>query len=56
METSGAESEVIKLMPSLLVSDAELDHGLRVVSESIEAVTTRELVGAGTSIGGRSDR
>lgn len=47
METSGAESEVIKLMPSLLVSDAELDHGLTVVSESIEAVATRELVGAG---------
>jgi diaminobutyrate-2-oxoglutarate transaminase len=56
METSGAESEVIKLMPSLLVSDAELDHGLTVVSESIEAVAARELVEAGASTNGRNDR
>jgi diaminobutyrate-2-oxoglutarate transaminase len=56
METSGAESEVVKLMPSLLVDDAELDHGLMVVSDSIEAVTTRELVGAAAGIGDGSDR
>jgi diaminobutyrate-2-oxoglutarate transaminase len=56
METSGAESEVIKLMPSLLINDAELEHGLTVVSESIEAVTARELVGTSTATNGRSGR
>jgi diaminobutyrate-2-oxoglutarate transaminase len=47
LETSGAESEVVKLMPPLLVDDAELDHGLAVVAESIEAVTTGQLATAG---------
>ncbi|MGH3632817.1 diaminobutyrate--2-oxoglutarate transaminase [Mycobacterium sp.] len=46
LETSGAESEVVKLMPPLVIDDAELNHGLAIMTESIEAVTARELVGA----------
>jgi diaminobutyrate-2-oxoglutarate transaminase len=46
LETSGARSEVVKLMPPLLADDAELDEGLAIVAESVEAVTARELVGA----------
>ncbi|WP_343601189.1 diaminobutyrate--2-oxoglutarate transaminase [Mycobacterium sp.] len=48
LETSGARSQVAKLMPPLLVADADLDHGLAVVAESIDAVATGELVGAGS--------
>jgi diaminobutyrate-2-oxoglutarate transaminase len=46
LETSGAQGEVVKLMPPLLIDDAELDQGLQIVAESIEAVISRELVGA----------
>jgi diaminobutyrate-2-oxoglutarate transaminase len=56
METSGAESEVIKLMPSLLINDTELGHGLTIVAESIEAVTARKLAGTSTANNGRSGR
>ncbi|MGH3522428.1 MAG: diaminobutyrate--2-oxoglutarate transaminase [Mycobacterium sp.] len=52
VETSGAQSEVVKLMPSLLIDDDELARGLAIAAESIEAVTARELIGAG----GRSTR
>ena len=46
LETSGAESEVVKLMPPLVVDDGQLDQGLSIVAESIAAVTAGELVGA----------
>ena len=36
METSGPEGEVIKLMPPLTVTDAELDEGLALVAESVK--------------------
>jgi diaminobutyrate-2-oxoglutarate transaminase len=39
METSGPSDEVMKLMPPLTISDAELDEGLGVVADSVRAVT-----------------
>ncbi|MDQ4104333.1 MAG: diaminobutyrate--2-oxoglutarate transaminase [Actinomycetota bacterium] len=36
METSGPEGEVVKLMPPLTVTDAELDEGLALVTESVK--------------------
>lgn len=36
METSGSKGEVVKLMPPLTVTDAELDEGLAVVTESVK--------------------
>jgi diaminobutyrate-2-oxoglutarate transaminase len=39
LETSGPESEVVKLMPSLTIDDDDLARGLTIVAESIEAVT-----------------
>ena len=36
METSGPEGEVIKLMPPLTVTDAELDEGLALIAESVK--------------------
>jgi diaminobutyrate-2-oxoglutarate transaminase len=56
METSGAQSEVVKLMPPLLIDDDELARGLAVAAESIEAVMDRELIGAGTRSVDRSAR
>jgi diaminobutyrate-2-oxoglutarate transaminase len=38
METSGPNSEVMKLLPPLTISDAELDEGLTTVAESVGAV------------------
>ncbi|MGW0854334.1 diaminobutyrate--2-oxoglutarate transaminase [Streptomyces sp. NPDC002690] len=35
VETSGARDEVLKLLPPLTVSDAELDEGLEIVAESV---------------------
>jgi diaminobutyrate-2-oxoglutarate transaminase len=46
LETSGPESEVVKLMPPLVVDDDDLTRGLAITAESIEAVTGRELAGA----------
>lgn len=46
METSGAKSEVVKLMPPLVIDDDELARGLAVAAESIEAVTARQLIGS----------
>ncbi|PKT69340.1 diaminobutyrate--2-oxoglutarate transaminase [Streptomyces populi] len=37
VETSGARDEVLKLLPPLTVSDAELDEGLEIVAESVTA-------------------
>jgi diaminobutyrate-2-oxoglutarate transaminase len=39
METSGPSDEVMKIMPPLTITDAELDEGLGVVGEAVRAVT-----------------
>ncbi|XAS66910.1 diaminobutyrate--2-oxoglutarate transaminase [Micrococcaceae bacterium Sec5.7] len=47
VETSGPESEVIKLMPALTISAEDLDRGLDILMEATRAATeVRELVGA----------
>jgi diaminobutyrate-2-oxoglutarate transaminase len=38
VETSGPESEVVKVMPALTIDSAELARGIDVLSESVEAV------------------
>ncbi|MFC6886660.1 MULTISPECIES: diaminobutyrate--2-oxoglutarate transaminase [Actinomadura] len=38
METSGPEGEVVKLLPPLTTSETELDRGLEIIAESVEAV------------------
>jgi len=38
METSGPEGEVMKILPALTITDAELDQGLRIIDESVRAV------------------
>lgn len=38
METSGPDSEVVKLLPPLTVSDAEIDQGLEIIRESVASV------------------
>jgi diaminobutyrate-2-oxoglutarate transaminase len=35
LETSGPESEVVKLLPPLTVSADELDEGLRILARSV---------------------
>jgi diaminobutyrate-2-oxoglutarate transaminase len=39
IETAGPTDEVMKLMPPLTISEAELDEGLAIVAESVRAVT-----------------
>jgi diaminobutyrate-2-oxoglutarate transaminase len=39
METAGPSDEVMKLMPPLTISDADLEEGLALVAESVRAVT-----------------
>ncbi len=39
METSGPNDEVMKIMPPLTITQAELDEGLAVVGEAVRAVT-----------------
>jgi diaminobutyrate-2-oxoglutarate transaminase len=39
METSGPSDEVMKIMPPLTISDAELEEGLAVVAEAVRDVT-----------------
>ncbi|OHV05720.1 diaminobutyrate--2-oxoglutarate transaminase [Mycobacterium talmoniae] len=46
LETSGPESEVVKLMPPLVIEEEDLARGLTITAESIEAVAGRELAGA----------
>ena len=47
VETSGPESEVVKLMPALTISAADLDRGLDILIEATRAVTAvPELAGA----------
>ena len=38
METSGPESEVVKLLPPLTTTEAELDRGLEIIADSVRAV------------------
>jgi len=38
VETAGPESEVVKLLPPLTISDAELQHGLDILAEAVRAV------------------
>jgi diaminobutyrate-2-oxoglutarate transaminase len=38
METSGPESEVVKIMPPLTVTDEELEEGTRTIADSVRAV------------------
>ena len=37
-ETAGPRGEVVKLLPPLTISDAELDEGLAILDEAIRAV------------------
>lgn len=37
-ETSGPSDEVVKLLPPLTITDDELDHGLRILSEGTDVV------------------
>ena len=47
VETSGPESEVVKLMPALTITAEELERGLGILIEAAKTVTgARELVGA----------
>jgi diaminobutyrate-2-oxoglutarate transaminase len=47
VETSGLESEVVKLMPALTITAEELERGLGILIEAAKTVTgARELVGA----------
>lgn len=38
METSGPEGEVMKLLPPLTLTNAEIDEGLQIIGESVESV------------------
>jgi diaminobutyrate-2-oxoglutarate transaminase len=38
LETSGPQSEVIKIMPPLTVTDDELEQGLQILTDSVQAV------------------
>jgi diaminobutyrate-2-oxoglutarate transaminase len=41
VETSGPESEVVKLMPALTIDNGDLQRGIDVLAESVEAVAGR---------------
>lgn len=38
LETSGPQSEVIKIMPPLTITDEELEQGLQIIVDSVQAV------------------
>ncbi|WP_067700578.1 diaminobutyrate--2-oxoglutarate transaminase [Nocardia jejuensis] len=38
LETAGPEDEVVKLLPPLTITNAELDHGLEILSGSMDSV------------------
>ncbi|WP_069159868.1 diaminobutyrate--2-oxoglutarate transaminase [Nocardia altamirensis] len=38
VETSGATGQVVKLMPPLTITDAEIDHGLELLTAAVRAV------------------
>lgn len=44
METSGPEGEVVKLLPPLTTTEAELGRGLEIIAESVEAVRQKVTV------------
>jgi diaminobutyrate-2-oxoglutarate transaminase len=39
IETSGANSEVLKLLPPLVITDKELNRGLKAIAISLEIVS-----------------
>ncbi len=39
LETAGPNSEVVKIMPPLTVTDEELEQGLGIIADSVQAVT-----------------
>lgn len=41
METSGPNDEVVKLLPALTITDDELNQGLDILDEAVEAVLSR---------------
>jgi diaminobutyrate-2-oxoglutarate transaminase len=43
VETAGSQSEVVKLLPPLTISDSELDRGLELLGEAVRAVCLTEL-------------
>jgi len=50
LETSGPESEVVKMMPPLVIDDDDLAEGLTIAAKSIEAVAARENVGTTSGV------
>ena len=48
LETAGPSGEVVKLLPPLTIDDADLERGLQILSESVEAAldSVSELAGA----------
>lgn len=44
METSGPEGEVVKLLPPLTTTEAELGRGLEIIADSLEAVRQKVAV------------
>ncbi|WP_067888444.1 diaminobutyrate--2-oxoglutarate transaminase [Nocardia vaccinii] len=38
VETSGAEDQVIKLLPPLTITDDELDHGLKIITDAVHTI------------------
>jgi diaminobutyrate-2-oxoglutarate transaminase len=38
VETSGAEDQVVKLLPPLTVTDDELDHGLKILTDAVHTI------------------
>lgn len=41
METSGPDGEVMKLLPPLTLTDAEVDEGLAIIEESVQSVLAK---------------
>lgn len=46
IETSGAEDEVLKVLPALTIEDEQLHHGLAVIQRSVEEVLSEQGVKA----------
>ncbi|WP_067669545.1 diaminobutyrate--2-oxoglutarate transaminase [Nocardia miyunensis] len=38
VETSGAEDQVVKLLPPLTITDEELDHGLKILTDAVHTI------------------
>ncbi|MGZ6834197.1 MAG: diaminobutyrate--2-oxoglutarate transaminase, partial [Mycobacteriaceae bacterium] len=39
-ETSGPSDEVVKLLPALTITEDELDHGLKILAEATDTVSS----------------